>query len=222
MGKSSKKWKENRMQRKEEIARIAKAQALVNAAKKQDNPLDKLSAFQKFSKDGLEVTISFCKAPDMNDKLKTEVMDLMRTNMKETYAQSDWGWKEKEKSEELFDEDAWYLLANDDKNGSMVAFSHFRFDMDEGRPVLYCYELQLNESTRRKGLGRRMMQVLEMFSWQANMEKIVLTILKNNPDAKAFFSAMKYELDETSPEDEFDETYCYEILSKERKIKTPQ
>jgi len=37
-----------------------------------------------------------------------------------------------------------------------------------------------------------MLQILEMFAWQANMEKVVLTILKNNPGAKAFFSAMKY------------------------------
>jgi hypothetical protein len=36
-----------------------------------------------------------------------------------------------------------------------------------------------------------MLQILEMFAWQANMEKVVLTILKNNPGAKAFFSALK-------------------------------
>lgn len=72
------------------------------------------------------------------------------------------------------------------------------------------------------------------------MERVVLTILKNNPGAKAFFSAMKwdfvnylicyittifncrYELDETNPEDDYEETFCYEILSKARKPQPAQ
>ncbi|XP_059475961.1 N-alpha-acetyltransferase 40 [Neocloeon triangulifer] len=219
MGKSSKKCKENRQQRKEEIAKIAKTQGILNAAKKQDDPMANLQPFSKFSKDGLDVTISFSKVDDLDEIAKEKVLDLMRTNMKETYESCDWGWNEKEKYDELFDEDARYILAKGD-DGSLVAFSHFRFDFDEGRPVLYCYELQLSETARRKGLGRRMMQILEMFAWQANMERVVLTILKNNPGAKSFFLSMKYELDETNPEDDDEETFCYEILSKQRKIKT--
>jgi N-alpha-acetyltransferase 40 len=57
--------------------------------------------------------------------------------------------------------------------------------------IFFSYELQLSEAARRKGLGRRMLQILEMCAWKANMERVVLTILKNNPGAKAFFSAMK-------------------------------
>jgi len=59
-------------------------------------------------------------------------------NEKNSYEESDWGWKEKVKAEELFDDDASYLLAEDDK-GELIAFSHFRFDMDDGIPVLYWY-----------------------------------------------------------------------------------
>lgn len=29
-------------------------------------------------------------------------------------------------------------------------------------PVIYCYELQLHPSVHRKGLGKRMMQMLEL------------------------------------------------------------
>jgi N-alpha-acetyltransferase 40 len=65
------------------------------------------------------------------------VIKLMR-NYYLSYEESEWGWKEKEKAEELFDEDASYLVAEND-NGALIAFSHFRFDMDEGRPVLYWY-----------------------------------------------------------------------------------
>ena len=35
-----------------------------------------------------------------------------------------------------------------------IAFSHFQFDMDYGVDVIYCYELQILETWRRKGIGR--------------------------------------------------------------------
>lgn len=52
------------------------------------------------------------------------------------YEQSEWGWKEREKREEMNDERAWYLLARD-ADSAPVAFSHFRFDVECGEEVLY-------------------------------------------------------------------------------------
>lgn len=58
------------------------------------------------------------------------------------YEQSEWGWKEREKREEMNDERAWYLLARD-ADSTPVAFSHFRFDVECGEEVLYwCAALQ--------------------------------------------------------------------------------
>jgi GNAT superfamily N-acetyltransferase len=59
----------------------------------------------------------------------------------------------------------------------LVAFSHFRFEVEENLldpeevarlclerydPVVYCYELQLAPGVHRKGLGKRLMQMLEL------------------------------------------------------------
>lgn len=52
------------------------------------------------------------------------------------YEQSEWGWKEREKREEMNDERAWYLLARDG-DSNPLAFSHFRFDVECGEEVLY-------------------------------------------------------------------------------------
>ena len=52
------------------------------------------------------------------------------------YEQSEWGWKEREKRDEMKDERAWYLLARD-SDSAPVAFSHFRFDVECGEEVLY-------------------------------------------------------------------------------------
>lgn len=46
-----------------------------------------------------------------------------------------WGWNRDRKVEEMTDDAAWYLIAKDKDN--LLAFSHFRFDLDFGDPVLY-------------------------------------------------------------------------------------
>lgn len=52
------------------------------------------------------------------------------------YEECSWGWKDKEKLEEMMDDAAWYLIATS-CNGELLGFSHFRFDLDECLEVLY-------------------------------------------------------------------------------------
>ena len=62
----------------------------------------------------------------------------------------------------MFDDRAWYLMARSvasEDAGKLLGFSHFRFDMDYDDEVLYVYEIQLEDSVKRKGLGKFMMQV---------------------------------------------------------------
>ncbi|XP_069705395.1 N-alpha-acetyltransferase 40 [Periplaneta americana] len=215
MGRKTTKHKERRQQRKEEIARISASQAVVNKANNQVDPLAAFPVFRKFEKNGLTVMLE-CKLCGSLDASTVDwVFDLEKKNMKSLYEQCEWGWNEKVKREEMTDDRAWYLIARTPEPESRpVAFSHFRFDMDYGDEVLYCYELQLEEDVRRKGLGKFMLQVLELIGFSANMKKVVLTVLKHNPEAKAFFTALKYTLDETSPKDNVLEQYSHEILSK--------
>ena len=35
-----------------------------------------------------------------------------------------------------------------------VAYVHFRWEEEDGVPVLYCYEIQLEAAVQRKGLGK--------------------------------------------------------------------
>ncbi len=58
------------------------------------------------------------------------------------YEDSAWGWNEKEKLLEMTEDSAWYLVAFT-KEQNPIAFSHFRFDMDYGFPVLYWYIFNL-------------------------------------------------------------------------------
>ena len=216
MGRKSTKGKERRQQRKEENARLYASQAIVDKANKQEDPLAPFSVFRSYEKNGLSVSLECKLCETLDSETITWIFDLEKRNMKTLYEQCEWGWNDKVKKEEMTDDRAWYLIARK-PDTKPVAFSHFRFDMDYGDEVLYCYELQLEEEVRRKGLGKFMLQVLELVGFTANMKKVILTVLKHNPGAKEFFTSLKYTLDETSPEDNMIEQYPYEILSKKNK-----
>jgi len=189
---------------------------LVKAANKVEDPLENLPSFTKFDKNGVNVRLSAERVTELDEATKDWLMDLITRNMKALYEKSDWGWKTANKKEEMFDDRAWYLMARDmDNEGELVAFSHFRYDMDYDDEVLYVYEIQLEDKVRRKGLGRFMMQVLEIMAFKADMRKIMVTVFKHNPGAQKFFKeALKYEIDETCPVDDVYEQYDYQIISK--------
>ena len=48
------------------------------------------------------------------------------------------------------------MLQAGEEQRNPVAFVHLRWEKDdtEGCPVLYCYDIQLEPSVQRKGLGR--------------------------------------------------------------------
>lgn len=198
--------------------------ALVNAANSQEDPMQNLKAFTKFDRNGLNVRISCKRVAELDDDVVEWAFQLTKSNMQLLYAMSEWGWNDKEKHTEMTDPHAWYLIAhNVDRDDQPVAAVHFRFDIDSDDEVLYCYEIQLCEEVRRKGLGKFLMQILELMAFKAQMKKVMVTVLRHNAAAHEFFlNKLKYEVDETSPEDTLEDALfcpdgsaaCYQILSK--------
>nr|CAD7393717.1 unnamed protein product [Timema cristinae] len=246
------KGKEKRQQRKEEAARIAVSQDLVNKANNQEDPLLAFPVFRKFDKNDLTVTLECKRSQNVDPAILDWAFQLLKENMQAYYEDCEWGWSDKEKREEMVDDMAWLLVAQRTSDDQPVAFSLFRFDLDYGDEVLYCalvptmsehfdqsqelhhckvqlieamrsvllptsYELQLCQDVRRKGLGKFMLQLLELLAFSVHMKKVILTVLKHNPEAVAFFTALNYKVDETSPEDNIVEQYHYQILSKMNK-----
>lgn len=209
--------KEKRMIRKERQKLVSAAWDVIQKANRIENPLEKFVAFTKYScKNGTAVTISSEPVTNLDEKSLDEIFELEKNNMKQLYEDCEWGWHDKKKREEMFDDRARYLIAKD-VDGRIVAFSHYRFDIDFDIEVLYCYELQLRPEFRRQGLGKFILQILELIAFSNNMKKVILTVLKNNPEAINFFKAVNYEIDETSPIDDAFESYDYMIMSKRNK-----
>ncbi|CAL7949706.1 unnamed protein product [Xylocopa violacea] len=192
--------------KKEAIAR-----SLVDKANIMINPLEPLSSFHKYTtKDNQVIELSCTRAKDAEPKCVSWIFDIMEHNMKSLYEQSDWGWDPIAKQKELTEPAAWYLVAS--SNDKFVGFSHFRFDVDYREEVLYCYEIQLESSVRRKGLGHFMMSALESIASENKMRKVVLTAFKHNPSAMQFFYSLGYKMDKSSPP--ASEQLDYIILSK--------
>ncbi|KAF2899300.1 hypothetical protein ILUMI_06880 [Ignelater luminosus] len=207
------KGKEKRQQRKEEQHRLKLAKQVVDKANELEDPLTPFHTFRTFNKNDVCAELFIKRVIVLDEDVKTWIFDLTKRNMKDRYEQCSWGWNDSKKLEEMMDDAAWYLIAKSKDDGSLLGFSHFRFDLDEGIEVLYCYELQLEPHVQRKGLGKFMMQILELIAFSNSLKKVVLTVLKNNKDSE-FFKAINYQIDETSPMDDDEEYFPYQILSK--------
>ncbi|KAF9481364.1 acyl-CoA N-acyltransferase [Pholiota conissans] len=160
---------------------------------------------------------------DLKEGQCNSIWSLFETNMRGMYEASSFGWDPQAKQKELFHSLSRFLLVTDTEKSELVAFTNFRFEVEGGEDLIYCYDLQVSPSTQGVGLGKNMMKELEKIAQSYNMEKIALTVFKANTKAAAFYKAFGFELDLTSPnfleeEDELDpdevETTDYEILSK--------
>jgi ribosomal protein S18 acetylase RimI-like enzyme len=196
-----------------------------------DNVLASLSAFTSFdvnlshTNQPQTVTIQLYKQPLLPEHVLNSCLDLFQVNMGSLYKQSKWGLNLREKKEELTHNKAHFLivsadqqeLAHDFVKGKPLAFAHFRFEVnDDDRPteeVLYLYEIQIDSIAQRNGLGRRMMQMMEIVAMQMKMRKVMLTVFKKNEEALNFYDQLKYQIDKISP-CQCGEIADYKIMSK--------
>lgn len=212
MGRKTKN-KEKIQARRDERAQLMAAQSVVDKANKIKDPLESFAPFRRYKKGDFCVTFDCKRVGNLDSKTIEWILKLEKGNMETLYNTCDWGWNDKKKKEEMTEDLAWYLIARKE-DGTPVAFSHFRFDVDYGDEVLYCYELQLEPNVRRHGLGKFMLQILELLAFSNQMKKVILTVLNHNSDALAFFSSLNYTKDDTNLDDTIYEQYCYIILSK--------
>ncbi|XP_045816660.1 N-alpha-acetyltransferase 40 isoform X4 [Trifolium pratense] len=136
---------------------------------------------------------------------------------------SEWQEEEKVKRREMVDPEARYIfvhvvpnsnvddmttvLTEEDTSTScqedsspLVGFVHYRFVSEEDVPVLYVYELQLEPRVQGKGLGKFLMELIELIAQKNCMGAVMLTVQKANLLAMNFYmSKLRYIISATSP-----------------------
>uniref|UniRef100_A0A915CPI3 N-alpha-acetyltransferase 40 n=1 Tax=Ditylenchus dipsaci TaxID=166011 RepID=A0A915CPI3_9BILA len=139
------------------------------------------------------------------------IFDLFDRNMADLYLRSQWGYDIKAKKQELQATTARYLILNSNNSfdsTNLVGYVHYRFVMENGYAVLYCYEIQIEPKYQKQGIGSVMMYMLEELAKSiASMEKIMCTVLTYNLPSLAFFEKNGFTQDEEmcpKPRDERD------------------
>jgi ribosomal protein S18 acetylase RimI-like enzyme len=163
-------------------------------------------------------SIQYNSSVDLSDTRFKQCLDLFENNMGEQYRKSSWGLDMKAKEDELRHEEARYLLLiPDDESDELAGFVHFRYtyDDEEGPSygVIYVFEIQIDESYQRRGLGKKVMDLVEKLTLQVELDKVMLTVFKANESATKFYLGLDYSIDESSPS-KWNQPADYEILSK--------
>uniref|UniRef100_A0A183BJ02 N-alpha-acetyltransferase 40 n=1 Tax=Globodera pallida TaxID=36090 RepID=A0A183BJ02_GLOPA len=97
-------------------------------------------------------------------------------------------------SRELTATTARYLLVRN-ASARPVAYVHFRFVEDEGRAVLYCFELQVEPDYQQKGIGAQLINCLEQLANATQMELLMATVFAFNGASLAFFHKRGFRTD---------------------------
>jgi ribosomal protein S18 acetylase RimI-like enzyme len=163
------------------------------------------------------LSIQYCPLGNLPENRFQQCLGLFEENMGDMYRNSSWSLNIEEKKSEMKHDSARFILVCGEDGQDLAAFVHYRFEYDdEDHPtqvVLYVYEIQTNQSYRRKGLGKQLMDIVETIAEQAEMPKVVLTVFKANKGALDFYQKLNYNIDESSPS-KFNEPADYEILSQ--------
>ncbi|KAJ5408989.1 hypothetical protein N7509_002872 [Penicillium cosmopolitanum] len=101
----------------------------------------------------------------------------------------------------------------------ILGFLSFMVTYEDGKEVVYCYEIHLSPMARGRGLGGVLMSRMEGIGRLIGLEKAMLTVFKSNVAAREFYRKGGYEVDENSPQPRTlrngtVKEWDYEILSK--------
>ncbi|PBK77254.1 hypothetical protein ARMSODRAFT_270077 [Armillaria solidipes] len=127
---------------------------------------------------------------ELSKQLREDIFAMLETNIRDFYAQSSFGWDPTDKRKEMFDSLSRFVVARRPDTQALSGYTIFRFEHENDSDMLYCYELQVSNASRRSGLGRKLMDLLGSIGESWRMRKIMLTVFEANDVALAFYFAL--------------------------------
>ncbi|MBA0770473.1 hypothetical protein Gotri_019104, partial [Gossypium trilobum] len=171
---SSRASEKKKLKRKEILEKKKAADQLLKAASAQIDHLTSFPSFCYFNKNGLCLRLESGSGDKLSNCTKQHIQKLLKANMMGPYG-SEWAVEEKVKRREMVAPQARYIFVYWNANEMMdnaftplLGFLHFRFTLEEEIPVLYLYELQLDSSVQGKGLGKFLMQLVELIAQESD------------------------------------------------------
>ncbi|MCJ1438741.1 hypothetical protein MMC27_008131 [Xylographa pallens] len=146
-------------------------------------------------------TISFHSSKNISSADLSTCFDLIATTSASTYAGSSTGWHPRKKRKEMRLPDLRYFLVNRTPDGPLEGFLSFMLTYEDGKEVIYVYEVHFAETLRKGGLGKLLMGLVEEVGRKVVVEKVMLTVFVANEGARIFYERLGYDVDEFSPEE---------------------
>ncbi|POS72985.1 hypothetical protein DHEL01_v208622 [Diaporthe helianthi] len=125
---------------------------------------------------------------------------LVRATSQTDYEGSSRGWDPSAKRDEMWHPDLRYILVKD-PDSAIHAFTSLMPTIEEGQPVVYCYEIHLKPHLRGTGLARLLMGWLETVAYNIDVvDKVMLTVFTRNKRAVGFYQTCGFVRDGISPQ----------------------
>ncbi|XRM47484.1 N alpha-acetyl-transferase [Aspergillus tubingensis] len=131
--------------------------------------------------------------------------DLIEETSSEAYRNSSTGWSPSKKKKEMKLPDMKYLVVRREEltpsvgEGDVVGFMSFMITYEDGKEVVYLYEIHLSAGVQKQGLGKRLLLLLMEIGRRVGVEKAMLTVFTSNGVAQRLYEAIGFGTDEYSP-----------------------
>lgn len=149
--------------------------------------------------------------PDVDFEACFGLIELTSSN---AYDGSSVGWSSLKKRKEMKLPDMRYLIARQGSRtinpelaeppaptqSQILGFLSFMVTYEDGKEVIYCYEIHLSPTAQGLGLGKQLMLTLEDIGRRIGLEKAMLTVFKSNTKALRFYDRLGFAVDEYSPQ----------------------
>ena len=187
------------------------------------NLLDHLKKYPFEYSQSSSLTLRCLNSSDMSVSLINTCLGLVEGTSKADYEASEIGWSRVKKREEMLLPDLKYLiLADVSDSDNVIGFMSFMVTYEDGLEVLYVYEIHFTLGHQGRGHGKEFMAWAYDIGLKIGLEKIMLTVFRQNAHAESWYRRLGYAVDECSPKDRVfrDGTVkksTYVILSKSLK-----
>ncbi|KAF7597223.1 hypothetical protein BBP40_008065 [Aspergillus hancockii] len=138
--------------------------------------------------------------------------ELIEATSSKAYTESGWGWSPKKKKKEMRLPDMRYLIlregprATQDTSlaakgtaGRFLGFTSFMVTYEDGKEVIYCYEIHISAAAQNRGLGSQLLSQVVSIGRRVGLEKVMLTVFNSNIKASRFYDKLGFSRDEFSP-----------------------
>jgi ribosomal protein S18 acetylase RimI-like enzyme len=135
-----------------------------------------------------------------NEDILEKCFKLIEETSADDYRNSEIKWSASQKRKEMRLPDMKYLVYRHRETGQVIGFTSFMVTYEDGYEVVYVYEIHLLQDWQGKGLGKRLMSIVDIISSKVGVGKIMLTVFKANTKAIQWYDKLGYTEDTFSPQ----------------------